>query len=204
MPIESVKKNNPLHRCPSKRTGRMKRALLTSFLVGVSAASLAHSQSREYLLKSVFLERFTRFVEWPQESQMSDTTKPFILGYIGESPIQSTLHHTYSSQSIKNKPVDVRHLSRWEESADCHLLFIGKLRDEELTNVLSFTGDKPILTVADTKGYGRKGVLINFVISGDKVRFEINETAVRKSRLYVSHLLLNTAHIVHPLGKTLK
>ena len=89
----------------------MKRILLTGLLIGFGLTSRAASQPREYLLKTVFLERFTRFIEWPQESAMSDTSKPFILGCIGDTPIRSTLHTVYRSQTIKNKQPEIRHVS---------------------------------------------------------------------------------------------
>jgi hypothetical protein len=63
--------------------------------------------------------------------------------------------------------------------------------------ILSCTGNKPILTVSDTKGFAEKGVLINFYMMGDKIKFEINEKAVHESGLVMSYRLLNLARIVH-------
>jgi hypothetical protein len=40
------------------------------------------------------------------------------------------------------------------------------------------------------------GVLINFIIKQNKIRFEINENAVKKSGLQVSYILLNAAEII--------
>jgi hypothetical protein len=47
---------------------------------------IIHAQTDEYLLKAGFLERFTRFIEWPGETNIADNTKPFVISVIGENP----------------------------------------------------------------------------------------------------------------------
>ncbi|MCD4695436.1 MAG: YfiR family protein, partial [Bacteroidales bacterium] len=63
------------------------------------------SQTEEYTIKAVFMERFTRFTEWPAESAINDTTKPFVISVIGKNPFGNLLEETYSSQKILNKNV---------------------------------------------------------------------------------------------------
>jgi hypothetical protein len=78
------------------------------------------------------------------------------------------------------------------------MLFIASSAAEILSEILSNTRDKPILTVSDTNGFAAKGVLINFFLAGDKIKFEINEKAVHESGLVMSYRLLNLARIVNP------
>ncbi len=154
------------------------------------------AQISEYRVKAVFLERFTRFTEWPGESAINDTTKPFVISVIGKNPFGNLLEETYSSQKILNKNIEIRYISKIDQIEETNILFISKSKQKELSKILSYTKDKPILTVGDTKGFAKKGVMINFYLSSGKLRFEINETAVKESGLSMSYLLLQVALIV--------
>lgn len=158
----------------------------------------AATQITEYNAKAAFLERFTRFVEWPEDSTVLDITKPFILGVIGKNPFDSILDEIYASQEIKSKKVEIRYISDLSEIPKCHLLFIPKSKKKELTEILNVTKDKPILTISDTKGFAESGVLINLYFENNKTRFEINEDAVKKSGLSMSYHLLGVAKLVKP------
>ena len=156
-------------------------------------------EDREYQMKAVFLDKFTRFVQWPEASAVADTTRPFVLGVIGDNPFGTLLERIYAERQIEDSPVDIRYLTGLDGIADCHLLFIANSADDRLADILARTRDKPILTVADTKGFAERGVLINLYRQKGKVKFEINERAVHASGLTFSYLLLNLARIVQPV-----
>lgn len=174
------------------------RIILVIIFIGVWLPVNVIAQISEYDVKAVYLERFARFVEWPEKSAVSDSSQPFILGVIGENPFGSILEQIYSKQKIKDKKVEIRYISDTNEIPGCHLLFISKSKEKALSKILSFTGEKPVLTIGDTKGFADKGVLINLYIDKNKVRFEVNEEAVKKSGLSMSYHLLQVAKIVHP------
>ena len=73
------------------------------------------------------------------------------------------------------------------------------LEKDNSPNIIAFSKDKPILTIGDYDKYAENGVLINFYIEDNKIRFEINETALSLSGLHSSYLLLNLAKIVNPI-----
>ena len=157
------------------------------------------SHEQEYQIKAVFLEQFTRFIEWPDSSAVSDTSAPFIVAVIGKSPFGSILEKTFSKRKIKQKKTEIRTISTPDEIADCHLLFIASSSKKSLPEILNHTRNKPILTVGDTEGFAQEKVLVNFYLSGKKMKFEINEKAVHESGLVVSYMLLNLARIVDPV-----
>ncbi len=82
----------------------------------------------------------------------------------------------------------------------CHILFIGKVSEDDLSDILAFTEHRPIVTISDTEGFAEEGVLINLYRDGNRLGFEINESAVRESGLAMSYSLLNLARIVDPAG----
>ena len=54
-------------------------------------------------------------------------------------------------------------------------------------------GNAPVLVVGETPGFALKGAIINFYLDENKVRFEINNTAAKKSRLDIRSQLLRLA-----------
>ncbi len=145
----------------------------------------------EYEVKASFLEKFTRFIEWPAESQMEDVSKPFVLAVIGENPFESILDTTYSKQTIKGKSVDIRYISDVKDIDGCDLMFVSKSENDSISQILSRTGDKPILTVCDDIGFAKKGILITLFIEDGYVHFAIDESAAERTGLYISSLLLD-------------
>lgn len=148
----------------------------------------------EYQLKAEFIERFTRFIEWPDESVAS--REPFVIGIVGRDPFGEFLTSLAEKRTIKNRRVVVRHLDRDDELGSCDVLFVSSSEKEALAEILRATASKPVLTVGDTRGYAEAGVVINFYPDGDNVRFEINERAAKASGLDIQAKLLKLARIV--------
>ncbi|OFX47970.1 MAG: hypothetical protein A2X13_09435 [Bacteroidetes bacterium GWC2_33_15] len=153
------------------------------------------------VLKAVYLEKFSRFVTWPESCMMNDINKPFIISIIGKTELAENLIFVYSQQQINNKRVIIKEIKDFKEIEGCHILFIAESEKKNLQKILSITSALPILTVGETKGFSEKGILINFFEENKKLRFEINETAVLKSPLKMSYYLLNTARIIDPIAE---
>ncbi len=153
----------------------------------------------EHELKAVYLERLTRFIEWPAGHEVSQPSKPFVIGVIGIDPFKGVLPSIFNNQRIKGKPVQVL---RIRDPADrravtrTHLLFIGKLNNKDLQVLLDMAREESILTVSDTPGFGEFGVMVNFFVDDDRLRFEINPKPVHQAHLDISYVLLRSAQIV--------
>ncbi len=171
------------------------------FYLSLSLPTSVLAQASEYTVKVVLFERFARFVAWPEESPKPDTTQPFVIGVIGKNPFGTILEDIYTDRKIQSKKVKIRYITEPAEIGDCRILFIPKSEEEELSKILYFTKKKPILTVSDTRGFAQQGVLINLYLKEDKVRFEINEAAVKESGLTMSHLLLRYGDIINHAGE---
>lgn len=158
-------------------------------------------QEDECLMKSAFLGKFARYIKWPEKAGMTDKTKPFVIGILGESPMGALIEKLYSGKKIMDKDVEIRYISTLRGIYGCHILFIPSSLEKILDRVITVTKDEPILTVGDTSGFAEQGVLINFYVVENKIRFEINEPAVRHASLKVDSLLLEVARIVKSPGE---
>lgn len=150
----------------------------------------------EYILKAHILVKFTSLIDWPADSDVSDLSKPFVIAVIGANPFDSHLDEICGKiMKIKNKKIKIRYISRVEEiaAAESNILFIAGSSEKNLDQIISYTRNKPILTISDTENFAEKGVLINFLIIKNKPNFEINLPAVHESRLVVNYHLLELA-----------
>lgn len=154
------------------------------------------AQVPEFQLKAEFLERFTRFIEWPAPAGGSENTAPFIIAVVGRSPFGPHLQALAAGRRIKGRAVVVRENVAPEQAAECDLLFIPATERGRLRDILARTAGRPVLTVGDGEGFARSGVLINFADPGERIEFDINESAVRSSGLAVSARLLRLARRV--------
>ncbi|MGC9374043.1 MAG: YfiR family protein [Bacteroidales bacterium] len=172
----------------------------TGFIIFLSLLSIqGFSQASIYVLKAVYLEKFSRFITWPEESLPDNPDEPFIIAVIGETPLTENLNQIYAMQEIKNKRVIIKNIHNFNEIQGSHILFIAESEKKSIDQIIAITKQQPILTIGETKGFAEKGVLINFFEKDNKLRFEINETAVLKSPLQMSFYLLNSAKIVEPV-----
>lgn len=152
--------------------------------------SVQAQRYNEYEVKAAFLERFTRFVEWPDSNLMNNVDKPFIIGILGENPFNSILEKTYAKQKIKNKKVEIRYISELKEIDDCNILYISRSALKRIDQIISYVKKIPILTVGDDKRFSGKGVQITLFVENNHVYFEIDKDAVNLSGLYMNSLLL--------------
>jgi hypothetical protein len=150
----------------------------------------------EYLLKSAFIERFTRFVQWPRSFEEGVQNQTFIFGALCAPEFCRVLEAAFAGHRIKNRPVKFRRIKTAEDVDGCHLVYIGKTDDPTLAGLIATLKSKPVLTVSDTRGYAQKGVHINMFVQQEQIRFEINHKSAVACGLKISHLLLKLARIV--------
>lgn len=166
--------------------------------------------AEEYQLKAVWVGKFPDFIDWPEECGINDRTKPFIIKVMGKNPFDTKykgkridwLREIYKEQLVRGKKVEIQYISALEEISGCHLLFISNSERKRLEEILEIAAKYPILILSDTEGFAKRGVYINIFIDRGSIRFEINETAIRESKLSrINPRLLGYATIVNPYRK---
>ncbi len=178
---------------------RLKLGIIFLITVLIQSTQLFSQQDfkfTEYEVKAVYLERFTRLIEWPKESKVNDPSIPFVLGIIGENPFGNSIEKIYATQKIRKKEVKIILISQLSQIADCHLVFVCQSEEKNLERIVEFVKGKPILTISDCDGFAEKGIHINLFLLDDEIRFEINYESAKDSHLYLSYQILNYAKIV--------
>jgi len=157
--------------------------LLFSYAI---SANLEHDPS---FVKSVYIEKISRFLTWPDDKEESPE---FNLCLTGDSAVEKYLPRLYRKRTIKKKPVKIIRIDNLEDAFQCHILYVN----EKSINKLAFLKDYSVVLVGNDNGLEHKGVHINFFDEGERVRFWINPKSYKGSGIRVNHLLLSIAKIV--------
>lgn len=150
------------------------------------------SRPSEYEVKAAFLYNFARFVEWPAPA---DPGARFVIEVVGDDPFGPALERTMAGKTVGGRPIEVRRRhAATARRAD--IVFVSASERDRLARVLDRAGGPGVLTVGDTDGFAARGVIINFRVEEQRVRFEINPRRAEEAGLKLSSQLLKLATIV--------
>lgn len=148
----------------------------------------------EYQVKAAFLYNLLQFIEWPTKSTKGQ--KPVLNLFIqGENPFGASLE-SYQGEFIQNKKLSIRKTFSLQDLKECHILFIAPSEKGRVQYNIKQANEMGFLTIGDTEGYAQLGVMINFYLEKNKVRFEINIDAARRAGIKISSELLKLARII--------
>ncbi len=154
--------------------------------------SLALDPERVALVKAGFILKFPEFLEWPKGADQA----PLQICVAGPSELTAALRSVALHLRYRDAQPSVRQLGNSEAPTGCQLLFIPGQRSGELAGILAGLAGRPVLTVGDTPGFAERGVHINLLTQGDRVRFEVNSAALEASSLSASFRLLEMARSI--------
>ena len=134
----------------------------------------------------------TKFVEWPP-SAFTTADSPVVIGILGNNPFGDNLEAIIHDKKINDRIIVVKAMSSLAEVTNCQVLFISNSEKGKVSEIVAAIGRASILTVGDTDGFLEAGVTIDFTKEGNKVRFQINESASKRAGLKISSKLLSLA-----------
>jgi hypothetical protein len=141
--------------------------------------SPVRAQFSEYEVKAGFLCNFLQFVKWPGGGAGSS------IGVLGNDPFGGALEKAAQGRKIR-----IQRAGGAGELKDCNLVFISKSERGNIAGILSQLQGAPVLTVSETGSFTKQGGMIDFVMQGGNVSFEVNASAAQKAGLQISSKLL--------------
>jgi len=172
------------------------RPLLAALVVmagwlAAPGAAAAEAVASEYDVKAAFLFNFTKFVEWPP-SAFADEHSPLKICVLGENPFGKALR-VLMEEEVGGRKLTLLRLDNLNNPATCHVLYVSRSERDRLPQVLAGLHGIPVLTVGDTPGFIDQGGMINFVLEGSKVRFDVDQEAAERAGIKISSRLLALA-----------
>jgi hypothetical protein len=149
----------------------------------------AQTRPSEYQVKAAYLYNFGKFVNWPGDHNFSD----FNVCVLGTDPFGPTLDRIISNATINGKKVLAKRIAKPQDAAECRIVFLGSSEASRLPSDIAALNKLGVLTVSDIPDFIQRGGMIQFVLDGDRVRFEVDLTAAKEAGLSLSSELLKVA-----------
>ena len=169
----------------------MKKVIGLMIYLGLLGWVSAYAQNEKF--KALFLYNFTKYIEWPAALRQGD----FIIGVLGNTPMTKELVTIAGKQKVGAQNISVKTFITVDEIDNCNILFIPAGRSSQISLVVSKLGNKSVLIITDKDGLARQGACINYVMDGDKLKYEVNKSNIEKKGLTVSNSLLALGIVVN-------
>lgn len=172
-------------------------AVVAGLLLSFSGRCAAQTEESlaELQIKAVFLYKFGSYVEWPARAFPREDSA-LAIGVMSADDLAEELVRVVEGRTVGGRPVTVKRVQPGDPLAGLHILFIGIAGHSRLGEVLSAAKGRPILIVTDSEGAVEKGSMINFVLVGGKVRFDVAPGSAGQGNLRISARLLEVARKV--------
>jgi len=171
--------------------------LLLAVLLVMSCTGAQAATPGADKVEVAFVHNIAKFVEWPAAGGAKGALRLCVLG---QGPFGKAAENLLRDKPIGNMVWSVVPVNTRANLKECQVLFIEASEAGALQRLLGSLTGSPVLTVGDTDGYGEQGVIVNFYLEQEKVRFEINNDAAGRGGLKISSQLLKLARIVREAG----
>lgn len=161
------------------------------FYLGFVGWTAGYSQNEKF--KALFMYNFTKYIEWPSSQRSGD----FIIGVLGSSILSDELKTIAGKQKVGSQNIVVKVFNTVENIENCHIIYIPPSKSSQLSSVLSKISGKNTLVITDKDGLANQGAGINYVLDGDKLKYEVSKNNIEKKGLIVSSSLLALGIVVN-------
>jgi hypothetical protein len=153
------------------------------------------AQYNENVIKAAYLERITRFVEWPVRDSILLNDK-FVIGVYEENDFYNTLTVIFKEKMIKDRRVTIIPITGPEQLTNCNICYLSENSKPLISKFVAAANSSGTLLISGTTGFGKAGVHINFYLEDERLKFEINEKSVGLAGFKVSYLLMQNTRII--------
>lgn len=168
----------------------------TLVLLGLRRQASAQASERQPDLAaqvaSAYVYKFASFVGWPDDA-FTQADSPFVIGALGADELADVMIANLAGRQSNGHKLIVKKLRPGDALQGVHMLYLGTLPKAELVAIYASLKERPVLTISESAEAFALGSMVNFVIAGERLRFEIALQPVGLSRLKVSALMLAAA-----------
>ena len=140
-------------------------------------------------VEATYLYKLAAFVTWPPNTLPAHD---FVICIAGDDPFGPALDRAVAGQSVQQRPVTVKRYGTIAANPGCQILFAAG-GEQSVADELAAVSGAPVLTVTDGQTEDSPAGIVNFVLQGGFVRFELDPAAAAANNLGLSSKLLGIA-----------
>lgn len=163
-------------------------------VLAISPVCVRASETLEAAVKATFIYKFAEFVQWPAEQTPAGA--PFVICAVGDDAVTQLMDRAAAGQRVGERPVTVHHLQQVSPADGCQAAYLAGSPAQPAEQAAAALRDSPVLTIADSETNPRAAAVIKFVLSDNRVRFDIDDAAAAADHLFISSKLLGLARNV--------
>lgn len=163
----------------------MKHVSISILVIFLFFSNVIQGQTGIPKAQAMFIYNFSRLIEWPPAYKSGS----FVIGVYGSSNVANELDAYTSGKKVGAQAITVQRIRSVEEISKCHILFVPFSRTKQLTSIVAKVSGLSTLLIAEKKGAIDLGAAINFLIVGDKLKFEFKQANASKYGIKVSSRL---------------
>ncbi len=163
----------------------MKKIVISIIILFLGFSGLTYGQTGIPKAQAMFIYNFSRLIEWPPAYKSGS----FIIGVFGTSNVADELGSYTAGKKVGAQNITIQRLKSVDEISKCHILFIPFSRTKQLEEIVGKISGLSTLIITEKKGAIDLGSAINFLIVGDKLKFEFKQANASKYGIKVSSRL---------------
>ena len=156
----------------------------------------AYSQETDlYKYKSMFTLNFIRYIGWTNENKEGD----FVITVLNDNRFAEQLTKDIEGKKFGFQPFIVKNIKSVNELTPSQILYISNrvnINESLISTIKQKNNGKPSLIIGETNNGIKTGVMINFIITNDKLKFEVNIKEIEKSGLSISNSLTGSTNAI--------
>ena len=136
----------------------------------------------EYVVKAMFIFNFTKYIDW----STIQTNSEFVISVYGNSEITTYLEKIAIRKNVNEKQIIIKKVKTFNEAIGSQIIFIPQ---KSLADISELSGKYKLkcgLIISEGDGAIEKGSHINLLNIQGKIRFELNETALKADKVHYS------------------
>lgn len=147
-------------------------------LIAISYESNAQTEK----FKSLFMYKFLQGMEWPA-GKLGDK---YVIAVLGDQEIINNLNAILKGRNINGKPIEVADYSPGTALTGTSILFISDKKKDLFESLKKEATSSNTVIITESPGLGAKGAFLNFINSGGKLKFEMNQKSFDQAKIRVS------------------
>jgi hypothetical protein len=171
---------------------RIKKLQLSSFLLLLTLFGCinfeAKAQVSSVKMEAVYLYNFTKYVNWTGGGDK------FVIGVLGSPEMKEELDKSLTGKKVGTRDIEIRDIAV-SQVIDCSIVYLGSSQSNSLATINTKIKGKNILLVTQ-EDLAEQGACISFFMQNGKLKFKLNQAALRDSGLKTSENLLTFATVI--------
>ena len=144
-------------------------------------------QPADYKLHTLYIYNFIKYAEWPS------STKVIKIGVVNNPEAEANLAEMAKVKSNSTLAIEVVNSKSEADLSKCHIVFVPSNSTYMAPKLIETFNAQPILVVTEDADLTKKGACVSFKVVDNKLRFQINEDAIKTSGLKLSSAITSLA-----------